>query len=467
MTSKYPTVRGDPVVFILGILLVATSVALLPTQWYFLAPAPALGLILALMLWRWPLWGFCVVIFLIPFDQYRTLSEQFQWLTISKFIGAFLVLVVLAKWLILRDAPMLRSRLWPCLGVFMLSAVLATLSTQHLLTALNELRQLAVAILFFMLTLSLVSYRALFQSVPLAVVLSVACSAMLALFGYVTANPLFVVQAGNEMIRAVGGSNQPNLFSISLLFALPLLVCYFFEAKKLRWRIAAAALALINIMAIVATFSRGAAFVLMFLTLLLSIEHYHRLSPRKIGLFLATVLAIGFMASAFIPASYWERQRSVTETSDDSIARRTEYIKLGLDQFIKSPLIGHGPGVFKELWAEQVYSGKLEKGASGGYYRQAHNTYMEMLVGMGLFGLASYLCFIFRALRNFHEAQRRLAEAGRNQEASIAGAYKIAFMVILFHFLIASAQTHKFFWISLAFSQILLVGSKDSTEARV
>ncbi|BBD09254.1 O-antigen ligase family protein [Desulfovibrio ferrophilus] len=460
MISGQNTSRENPAVYIMGALLIAATVALLPTRWYYLAPAPALALMVVFMMWRRPMWGFALMIFFVPFDQYRSLSEQFRWFTISKLVGVLLVLLILSRWLILHKTPALRSRMWPCLGLFMASAVVASFYTDNLPTALNELRQMATAVVFFALTLCLVQYKSLFSEVPLAVVLGISGSALLSLYGYATANPLFAMQVGGEgMTRAVGGSNDPNLFSVSLLFSLPILTHYFFEARLTRWRVASALLTVINIMALVITFSRGGALNFLLLSVLLCMEHYKRLSPRKAGLLLTAVLATGLMVLAFIPSSYWERQRSVVQTSDDSISRRIDYIKVGWNQFLESPLIGHGPGVFKELWAETVYSGDIEKGLSRGYLRPAHNTYLEMLVGMGLLGLGFYLCVILAALHNFQKAQRGLQEAGREREASMVGAYKIAFMVVLFYFLILSAQTHKFFWVSLAFSQILLAGS--------
>ncbi|MBU1003131.1 MAG: O-antigen ligase family protein [Proteobacteria bacterium] len=460
MTTGHGTSREQPTIYILGALLILVTVAFLPTRWYFLAPLPALAVLVVCMMWRWPMWGFSLLLFFIPFDQYRSLSEQFSWFTISKLVGALLVLLVLSRWLILHRTPALRSKMWPFLALFMLTALVATFYTNNLPTAINELRQLATAIIFFALTLCLVPYRSLFKSVPLALVLGVSGSALLSLYGYVTANPLFAVQVGSEELnRAVGGSNDPNLFSVSLLFSLPILVHYFFEARLVRWRIASALLALGNIMALVITFSRGGALNFMVLSLLLVMEHYKRLSPRKAGLLLTAALAAGLMVMAFIPSSYWERQRSVVQTSDDSISRRIDYITVGWDQFIKSPFIGHGPGVFKELWAETVHAGDVEKGQSRSFLRPAHNTYLEMLVGTGLLGLGFYLCVILAAWRNFREAQQRLHEAGRSREASMAGAYKIAFAAMLIYFLILSAQTHKFFWVSLAFSQLLLVGS--------
>ncbi len=461
MTAGRRPLGDNPVFLLFALALCGVTVALLPSRWYFLAPVPALAVLVVFFMWRRPMWGFSLMLFFIPFDQYRTLSEAMPWFTVSKLVGGLLVLLVISQWLVTHRAPDLRSSLWPWLGLFLLTALVSTMYTDNLPAAANELRQMATAVVFFALTLALVPYDSLLREVPRVVVLGVACSALLSLYGYLTADPMFAVQVGDDdLTRAVGGSNDPNLFSVSLLFALPILAHFFFEARTRRGRLAAALLALVNVMALVTTFSRGGALNFMVLLALLALEHHKRLSPRNMGLLLTGCLAVGLLMLGFIPSSYWERQRTVVKTSDDSIARRLDYIAVGWDKFLERPLLGHGPGVFKELWAQTVYSGDVDKGKSRSFFRPAHNSYLEMLVGTGALGLGFYLCAIFAALRNFTRARDNLRRAGRDAEASIAGAYRIAFVAVLVYFLILSAQTHKFFWVSLAFSQVLLRGSR-------
>lgn len=453
---------------ILGLVLISATVVCLTTPYYFLAPLPAIGSMLVFALWQRPIWGFLLILFFIPFDQYRSLSSQLEWFTISKVIGALLVLLLIAQWLVLHRPLPLRSKLWPLLGLFVAGGAISLLFTDYPATTLSDLRQLVTAIVFFGLTLCLVEYRQLFTSIPKAIVLGVTCSALLSLYGYISADPMFAVTTNENMTRAIGGANDPNMFSVSLLFALPILVHYIFESPSPMGRLMAGVLAVVNILALIATFSRGGFLNFAALSILLFIEHHKRLEPRKIGLIIAGVLAMILLVFAFSPASYWERQRSIVKTtSDESISRRLDYIKIGWDKFCESPLIGHGPGTFKELWAQSVYEGTISKGPSKGFERRAHNTYIEILVGNGILGLAFYLFFIFTALHSFRQAQCRLLGQERGLEASMTGAYKLSFISILLYFFILSAPTHKFFWVALAFSQIILHGSQENPEEPV
>jgi O-antigen ligase len=176
-------------------------------------------------------------------------------------------------------------------------------------------------------------------------------------------------------------------------------------------------------------------------------------------------MAVILITLLLTPASYWERQRTVTDTSDSSISRRIDYIVVARDAFLENPLLGAGPGTFMDFWGEAVVAGKVEKGTSRNYRRPAHNTYLEVLVGSGMLGLVFYMAVIFLALRAFFSAQRKFSLQGCEGDASLVGAFKISFFSILLYFLILSAFYHKFFWISLAFSQLALQYANGREDA--
>lgn len=446
---------SSPLVFLVGCLLLVPTIAFLPTRHWYLAPMPALGGLFLFALWHRPLWGLLLVLFLVPSDQFRSISAQYQWLTVSKLVGVALILITVAHWIVLSRPMPIRSRLWPFLALFLIAGGLTTTYASNMPTAIDEMRKMVVAVLFFGLTLSIVPYKSLFRHASWTVIGGVALGALLSLYGALTGDPVFSITVGRGMTRAVGGSNDPNLFSVSLLFALPLLAHYAFEAEHVRTRILAILLAAVNVAALVATYSRGGGINLLIMVCLLLFEHRRRLTPRKVGLALGAASLVFLVAVAVIPSSYWQRQRSVTSSTDTSITRRWNYLVLGWHTFKERPLMGHGPGTFKKLWAEAIYTGRIGQDIRRGHVRPAHNTYLEILIGKGLVGLLLFLTVIFIALRDFGRSRTWLEKAGRMQEASLVGAWRLAFISILFYYLILSSQTHKFFWFSLACSQIL------------
>lgn len=454
-------IRDQVIPAILGCLLIIATVGLLTTPYYYLAPLPSIGIFLTMALWKKPLYGFLLIVLLIPFDQYRSLSSQLKWFTISKVLGAVLVCILLAQWLITKRQLPIRSHLWPYLVILVIISVMSSLFSDFTTTAANDLRQLITSISFFALTICLVKADDILTSITKVLVTGITCSATLSLYGYITKDPLFAVVAGDDAItRATGGANDPNLFCLSLLVAIPLLVHYILESRSTSGRITAICFTLINTFALMATFSRGGALNFIIVVIMLAVAHRKKLRPRSAGLLISAFFAVVLLVFVITPRAYWERQSSLVTTQDESINRRIDYLKVGWLQFIENPIIGHGPGTFKDVWEQSVYEGVVSKGASKGYKRRAHNTYLEILIGQGILGLATYLLLITTAMICLLKAQGNYVAKNMRTKASLTEAYRISFTAILVYFLIISAPTQKFFWVVLAFSQILL---KDST----
>jgi len=455
-SGGYSLPIAQPLLMGLLVLVGGSAALLLCTPYYLLAPVPALALLVVLLLGCKPQLGFYLMLFSIPIDQYRTLSATFPSLTLTKVLGILLVAILCFRVVVQRQRLPLKSKLWAPLGLFLVVNLLAFLFTRYPETAMNELRQIVTALVFFALALVLIRRQDFFGAVPKVIVLSISLGALLSLYGYVFNDPLFAVHVdAGSLKRGVGASNDPNLFSLSLLFAMPLLLHYALHGRGL-WRLLAVALFGLNALALVLTFSRGGALNFAVLLALLFWEHRKYLRPRYIGLLASTVMAAAMITLLLTPAAYWERQRTVTDTSDSSISRRMDYIVVAWDAFRDHPLLGSGPGTFIDCWGEAVVAGKVEKGESRNYRRPAHNTYLEVLVGSGVLGLGFYLLVVLWALQAFVRSQGVLLREGDESGASLVGAFKVAFLSVLFYFLILSAFYHKFFWVSLALSQLAL-----------
>lgn len=454
MSGGYPLANGQPLLGGVLLLVGVGAAVLLCTPYYLLAPVPALALLILLLLGGKPHLGFLLILFSIPIDQFRTLSATNPSLTLTKGLGIVLVAIVCVQLVVQRRKPPVASRLWAPLALFLVVNFLTFLFSRYPQTSLNEMRQIFTALVFFALALVLIRREDFFGAVPKIIVASVSLGALLSLYGYLFNDPHFAmhVHAGS-LKRGIGASNDPNLFSLSLLFAMPLLMHYALHGRGLG-RLLAVGLFGLNTLALVLTFSRGGGINFALLLGLLLWEHRKYMRPRYLGLLVTTVLTAAMIALLLTPGSYWERQRSVTDTSDSSISRRLDYITVAWDAFRDHPLLGSGPGSFVDRWEEAVVAGQVEKGESRNYRRPAHNTYLEVLVGSGSLGLVLYLVPIFLALRAFSRGQQALRRGDDEAGASLVGAFKISFISVLCYFLILSAFYHKFFWLSLALSQL-------------
>ncbi len=441
-------------ILIFGILA-AASLALLASPWYRLAWLPPLGLIFLLFLHRVPEVGFYLIVFLIPFGGFRKIEGP---VTINlPWIIAFVLVFVVAIHLLpgKRIPPGLRSNLWPWLLAWFAVSLISTALSSYFRTSLENVALLAAGFLFIGLGMILVKAEALRVTLPCVLVGSVSLSSLLAVVGYYLHIPFLAERHGDILVRGVGGAIDPNNLSLMALYVIPFLVYGIVAIRRWGLRLLCAALILVNLLAIVTTYSRGGALMLAATGLLLLFEYRHRLSPRNVGLMISVV---GLALVAFlllVPQSYWERQASLFSWEDTALSRRSSYVVVGWDASLNHPVLGSGPGTFRDLYAESDFSARYAK-AHSTRRRFAHNTYLEVLVGTGLLGLFLFVGALIAALRNYSSVVRRLHAAGDLRTAALVRSYRIAFVVVSLYLLIFSDVYHKLLLVSLAASQVVL-----------
>lgn len=452
----------NPFLLITFLLVGVSSLGLLTTPYYVLAPLPPVFVGLIFLLARRPLLGYYLILFAIPLDQYRTLSEQFPSLTVSKIVGILLIAIILLRMLLTKASPPRWTPLITFVGLFLVVNSISVLFSSESVAAIDGLRQLITSVVFLGITLVLVDKSAFFGILPKVIVLSVCLGALLSVYGYFFDSPMFAMNvASDDIKRGVGAANNPNHFALTLLFAFPLLVHYLLAYNPGRWRLLASLLSSLSVLALVLTFSRGAALNFVVMLLLLCFEYKRYLRPRTLGFAISGTVAVLVLSILLTPGAYWERQRSMLDTSDSSVSRRFDYIQVGWESFLDGPLLGSGPDSFRYRWEAAVKEGVVAKGSGEHLKRYAHNTYLEVLIGSGLFGLLLFLAIVVTALKAYSTAQRRLVRQGEAERASLVGAYKLSFVSLLVYFLMLSSQFHKYFWISLAFSQLALFYSDN------
>lgn len=455
-------VAAKPLLWMTAAVLVLTVAILLTTPYPVLALLPGLSLVAFIVLGRYTRIAFFVLVFMIPFDAFTELLAVYPTLTVSKFLGLGIVIVALFAILARKSwPPGFRSNLWPALLALVIVCFLSFLFSENRLTVLENFRKLFVAILFFGLTLLFVDSEKVFANIVLKlVVFSAAIGSLLSLAGSLCGISLFTMNVDPDpetLSRAMGASTDPNMFSLMILFSIPLVVHLLFTAVTVRTRLFWGLLFLMEIATLVLTYSRSAAFVLVLLMIVLGIRYRHQLKPRYTGLVAAGVVVAVLAAALMVPSSYWERHKQALSHEDTSIQRRLSYLAVGRDEFLSNPLLGSGLGTFEIAYANSKYAFTDPYDLWGQTARRAaHNMYLEILTGTGLLGLAAFLLIIGLAWRNFHQAAA-LSRAGGNVKLSaVILAYQFAFLAILIHLLSLSSFNHKYLWMSLALSQVAL-----------
>lgn len=462
MKEFFNTITFRPIQYCFFLLVIGVSVGLLATPYYKFAILPGLTILLLLPLSKYPQIGYYLIVFLLPFGAYRGLSGTYQFLKIHWIIAFWLIILLLLQFLVKKKTSIrLRSNLWPWFLIFFIISLVSALLSDYPLTSFDNLRLLLIAYMFVALNLIYISHKDFCRTLPIIIILSISISSFLGIIGYVFNLSLFAENVEIDSFkRGIGGAIDPNNSSLMIIFSLPLLVNWFFISRIRLVKSLSIALIVVNVIALMLTFSRGGALILVVMLFLIFFEHLRKFRPKHLGFTIFFVIAIT-VAAIFLPTGYWGHIKNVNEpVKDRAIGRRSSYLYVGWDIFKENPIMGSGPGSFRNIYASSNYALAYDrKGRANRRY--AHNTYLEVLVGTGILGLIVFIILLWYALNNFHIAKKRLLLYGKKEMASIVGSYQLSFISLLIYLLLFSDLYHKYLLISLALSQVALRLSQE------
>ena len=217
------------------------------------------------------------------------------------------------------------------------------------------------------------------------------------------------------------------------------------------------------LLTVTSTFSRS-GFLTMAVSFVLLMHHYRKyLRPKILGLFILLGFC-GFMLTIFtVPENFWHRQLSLLSWEDGSLNRRYSYLIVGGDAIVKNPILGAGPGTFKNIYGESEISRKHSY-RQADRARRAHNTYLEVLVGTGILGFLLFMALNIRAVQNFRVAERMFLARGDMELANLAASQRIGFLTLMLFLLTFSEPYHKFMLLSLVLSQGAIYFALTQTE---
>lgn len=447
-------------------LLILATLAPLLTDYPYLALVPALGLLALLVIGRHPELGLYMIIFLIPFGNFRNLSGPLENIKIHWLLALALLLIVTMRLLADRTfVTRFRSNLWPWLLGFLAASLLSTFFSDYQGHAAGQLVLTLVAILFFALTISLIDRRGITRHIPIVIAAAVSLSSLFAVLGNVLGIGWF--SEGETFSRSTGGTADPNALAMQIIFGIPFLVFWLTHARHLWSRILALIMIVVNLAAMVGTFSRSGALVAGLALITLFAINAKGIRPRQLGLIIAGTTVAILVGIAMLPQSFWERQSSLLASEKDrALERRGSYIIVARDAFLQRPFLGHGPGTFRDLYALSDWA-QLHHRKGSTKRRYAHNTYLEVLVGTGALGFFFFAGLLITALRNLLQARKRLIDRGDHYHAAQVLHYFIAFLFLLLYLTMFSDVFQKFMLLCLGLSQIWLrfVQEEDLIEA--
>jgi putative inorganic carbon (HCO3(-)) transporter len=212
--------------------------------------------------------------------------------------------------------------------------------------------------------------------------------------------------------RWVGVFADPNHMAMNMVLVVPLGVA-FLARKQSSWlmRVACAVAAVLAVVAIVLSHSRGGFIGLAVAMGVWAFREKRRLQAVVVG----AVLVVGLVM--FAPKSFWQRNETVATFQEDASAMGRVYAwqvasRISLDR----PLLGVGAGAFRFAWP--LYAPPEARRAY-----VAHNIFLDVIGEMGFVGLLFFLVFAGGATGGAFEASRdkEMGWLGRALAASMAG----------------------------------------------
>jgi O-antigen ligase len=201
------------------------------------------------------------------------------------------------------------------------------------------------------------------------------------------------IRGSEYMLRFMGTHENPNRAAAYMCTSLPMGIFVLRHGRA--WaRIGAIVGIVVLVTAIFATFSRSVVFPLSFIIVAVMVREV-RSKKAYIGLAIALALV-----ALVMPRMYWERifglrEALETTTVDWSVYTRLLALNTAWDMFLHHPFTGIGIGNFIVAASYKLFVRIV-----------VHNTYLEVLVGTGIFGLLAFLGILYSGFRHSVDGAR-------------------------------------------------------------
>lgn len=259
-------------------------------------------------------------------------------------------------------------------------------------------------------------------------------------------------------LRFGGPIGEANIWGQVLVSIIPFAIYRFFTARRAVTKIAFASSALLILLSMLFTQSRGAVLALAIILLLMVLEM--RINIQS----LASMAMIGLIIFVIVPTKYTSRiislgsllqtNQDYSYTQDDAIEGRREKMLTGLAMFRNSPILGVGFSNYTDNYWEYAGNLGLEAGTRNrtgeDTARQPHSLYIEILAETGLLGLMSFTAFFGFMLQSLSKSRNMYKRGGRLADPDWSSWITATGMSVL-TFLIAGFFLHgigfRFIWV--------------------
>jgi O-antigen ligase len=169
-------------------------------------------------------------------------------------------------------------------------------------------------------------------------------------------------------------------------------------------------------------------------------------------------LAVVFTGVLFTPHYYWYRITSISQVfstmnMDWSLAMRFKATKVGWQLFLDHPFTGIGLNNFIVRSASELI---VRMGA--------HNTYIEILTGVGIFGFIAYIMMPVAGIRGFLRGIRAPWSPENRWMSDLSYYFLISLIAVLMGAFFQMVQFYRLFWVPVICG---VIAGRMAVEARL
>ncbi len=193
-------------------------------------------------------------------------------------------------------------------------------------------------------------------------------------------------------------TTNPNGLALVLSLILPLSLALFFTAQKTSTRALLLSVMVLDVMAVVITFSRAG-----FLTLgIVMVTYLYRFKRRERAWALAAICVLLLACVPLLPSGYLNRLATITDIESDptgSAQERRSDTLTAVHLALANPIIGAGIG-------QNIIALNEVRGPT---WRSVHNVYLVYAVDLGVPGLVLFVVLLARCISATRFVQKRAA----------------------------------------------------------
>lgn len=189
----------------------------------------------------------------------------------------------------------------------------------------------------------------------------------------------------------ISEDSDPNGLAARLLLSLVLSLKYFLKSNNLVLRLMYGSFTLIFIFMFFLTGSRGAFVSLLFMAIIYLLFLINKQNRKKLIYFIIICCGTSYLVYLYLPEDLFLRLFSIESYTRDltSDVSRSAFWKNTFENVIPTmPFYGYGSGCVGIIQSQ--YFGEI---------RGMHNTYLNMLIEYGIFGLPIFIYFLIKIIK--------------------------------------------------------------------